>query len=105
MRESRVNSPTKVVAGVFGLAAFALAVVAGLGAGNPSTDVLLRALVSMAACYSIGLVLGMIGERTVDEHVREYIAARAVPDVPDHLPMPQIVAGTTGGKDGGKVLG
>jgi len=72
------NNPSKVIAGSLGLTAFAIAVVAGLAAGNPSTEVLTRALVCMAICYALGMVLGAIGEHTMQEHVRQYIAARPV---------------------------
>ncbi len=72
------EQPTKVIAGSLGLTAFAIAVVAGLFAGNESTEILIRALISMLLCYVLGLVLGAIGERTIEEHIRDYIAARPV---------------------------
>lgn len=97
-------SPGKVVAGSFGLSAFAVAVIAGLGAGNTASDVLIRALVAMVVCYFIGTLLGGVGERTVSEHVRQYIEGRVVPDARSVPSVPPVKdTGTTGGKDGGKV--
>ena len=74
-----MKSLTKVIAGTTGLSAFGVAVAAGLGAGNSASDVLLRALVATAVCYLLGLVVGAIGERTLNEYVKSYFAARAVP--------------------------
>ncbi len=71
-----MNKATKVIAGSLGLTAFAIAVVSGLAAGNQSAEILIRALMSMMTCYVLGLVLGMIGEHTIEEHVREYVNAR-----------------------------
>jgi len=76
LREIDVKSLTKVIAGTVGLAAFSVAVIAGLAAGNAATDVLLRAVVAMAVCHAIGLMLGAMGERTVDEYVKSYYASR-----------------------------
>lgn len=73
-----MDKPTKVIAGSLGLTAFAIAVVAGLAAGNQSAEILVRALISMTTCYVLGLVLGAIGQRTIEEHVRQYIASRPV---------------------------
>lgn len=101
-RESSVTNPTKVIAGALGLSAFTIAVVAGIACGNLAQDVLFRALVAMFGSYFIGLALGMIGERTVNEHVRQYVAARAdliVPPDGTTLPTPE-----GGGKDGGKLV-
>lgn len=78
MKKPPVEKPTKVIAGSLGLTAFAIAVVAGMAAGNQSAEILVRALISMMLCYVLGLVLGAIGEHTMDEHVRQYIAARPV---------------------------
>lgn len=65
-----MGNPTKVIAGSVGLTAFALAVIAGLAAGNTTPHILTRALVSMIVVYTIGMVLGLIGERTIHEHLK-----------------------------------
>lgn len=73
-----MNRPTKVIAAVLGLAAFAIAVVAGMGAGNDASTVLARALGFMVLCYLIGLAVGHIGERTVEEHLAAYRSKTAL---------------------------
>jgi hypothetical protein len=75
----KVKSLTKVIAGTTGLAAFAIATAAGLAAGNAASDVLLRAVGAMIVCHLVGLVVGVVGERTLDEYVRSYYAARPSP--------------------------
>ena len=72
--------PAKLIATTFALCGFAVAVVAGLAAGNPSTRVLFTALVSMVICQVLGAAAGAIGERIVHEHVSTYRAGRPVPE-------------------------
>ena len=63
------GSPPHVIAGCFSLAAFAVAVVAGAAGGNPAPVVLLRALLAMTLCYPVGLVIGALCHRVVQEHL------------------------------------
>ncbi len=63
-----------------GLGAFAIAVLAGLAADNPSEQILYRALVAMVTCHAVGLLVGFAGERGVAEAVAAYIAARPLPE-------------------------
>ena len=67
--------PPTTIAGLFGLAAFAVAILAGLTSGNSAQSVLTRALLAMLACYPIGLAVGMIALRLVDEHVEAHRSA------------------------------
>lgn len=69
---------TGTIAGCFALAAFAVAVVAGLAGGNPSASILLRALSAMIACYPIGLVIGMVCQHVVREHLAAEARAEEV---------------------------
>lgn len=62
------------------LAAFAVAVLAGLSAGNPSQDIILRAIVSMLVCQVVGMFIGMMGEKIVSEHVLRYVRNHPVPE-------------------------
>lgn len=62
------------------LSAFAVAVLAGLSVGNPSQDIVLRAIVSMLICQVIGMVIGMIGERIINEHAGRYVGNHPVPE-------------------------
>jgi hypothetical protein len=64
------GAPSKLIAAIFALAAFVVAVLAGLGAGNPASRVLTVALVSLALCYALGSVVGAIGQWVITEHVR-----------------------------------
>lgn len=77
-----VGTPDKLIASSFGLAGFAIAIVAGMAAGNPSGRVLTVAIVSMIACHFVGLIAGSIGERVVDEYMVEYRAARPIGGAP-----------------------
>jgi hypothetical protein len=60
------------IAGAFALTAFAVAVLAGLGSGNPAPSVLVRALIAMLVCYPIGLVLGTIAQRLVQDEIERH---------------------------------
>lgn len=73
--------PTKVIAASLGLAGFAIALVAGLSADNPASDIVLRAVVSMVACCLTGMAISAAAGRIVAEHLRKVgaPAAAAVP--------------------------
>jgi len=80
---------SKVIAASFALAGFAIAVIAGLSAGNNATRVLTAALVSMAACHIIGLGVGAIGERTVNDYLATYRSGRPLPELSKQTGAPQ----------------
>ena len=73
--------PAKVVASSAGLGAFIVAVLAGMGADNPTETVLTRAVLSLLACYVVGLIIGGIAERAVAERIGTYVAANKVEEV------------------------
>ena len=83
------GAASRAVAGCFALAAFAVAVVAGLAGGNTTASILVRALIAMAVCYPVGLIIGLMCQRVVEEHAKTHPIARTVPD-----------AGTGGGPAG-----
>jgi hypothetical protein len=60
---------SKVIAGCFGLSAFAVAIIAGVAAENSIAQVLVRALIATALCYPIGIIVGMICARVITEQV------------------------------------
>jgi hypothetical protein len=60
-----------VIAGCFALAAFAVALIAGLAGDNAAAAVLLRALMAMILGYPLGLVAGMICARAIDAGVQD----------------------------------
>ena len=74
----------RLIAGCFALAAFAVAIVAGLGAGHDAAQVLLRATIAMMLCYPVGLVAGMVCERVMRSHVeslRDSAVSRESPEL------------------------
>ena len=51
------------------MAAFAVAVVAGLARDNTPSAILLRAVIAMIVCYPVGMLVGMMCLRVLQEHV------------------------------------
>jgi hypothetical protein len=76
-----VREPARVIASVFSLCGFVVAVLAGLKAGSTTTHVLTTAILAMLACKAIGLWAGRAGERVVREFVESYQKANPVPDL------------------------
>ncbi len=68
----RSNVPTKIVASCLALIGFAAAILAGLSVDNPASTTISRALVAMFVCYIIGLAVGAVAQRAVQEHVDTY---------------------------------
>ncbi len=77
--------PGRVIAGTFGMAAFAVALVSGLWVGNPAASILSRALVSLMLCYAMGTLVGAICEHVVREHLARYKATHPVPKADNAL--------------------
>ena len=63
------GATSRAVAGCFALAAFAVAIVAGLSGGNTATSILFRAVIAMIACYPVGLIIGLICQQVIADHV------------------------------------
>lgn len=57
------------IAGCFALSAFAVAVVAGLSTGNTLASILVRAIMAMIVCYPVGLLVGLICQHVVQDHL------------------------------------
>ncbi|MEM9063907.1 MAG: hypothetical protein AAGB51_00290 [Planctomycetota bacterium] len=70
-----------VIAAIAALSGFAIALVAGLAAGNGGATVIGRALVAMLICFIVGRILGTIGAVAVRDHIAKYQAANPVPDM------------------------
>ena len=64
------GTASKAVAGCFAMAAFTVAVVAGLAGGNTAISILGRALVAMIICYGLGLLVGLVCRQVIQQHVR-----------------------------------
>lgn len=73
------GNAAKLIASAFALCGFAIAVIAGMAAGNDATHVLGTAVVCMVICQGAGFAAGAIGERVVGEHVARYREAHPVP--------------------------
>lgn len=74
---------TKVVSACCGLAAFAIAVIAGLSAGNSGEVILTRALICMVACQLVGLAIGMVIERVIVDSIEQHKSSLPDPEGPD----------------------
>jgi putative Mn2+ efflux pump MntP len=71
------------IAGAFSLAAFAVAILAGLSSGNPAASVLLRALIAMIICYPAGMAIGLVAQRLVQSHIDAHRAANPALELVD----------------------
>lgn len=76
-------SVPRTIAACSGLAAFAVATFAGLAVGNDALSIILRALLSMALCWLLGMAVGIVGMKVVQEHVSRRAAADPAPDGDD----------------------
>ena len=61
----------KRMAGVLSIVVFAFCLLLGLRAGNPFSTIVSRALIGMAGTYVVGLILGAVAQRMVDESMRD----------------------------------
>ena len=57
------------IAAAMSLIAFAVCLVAGIEADNPLGTILARSLVAMAGTLVIGLVVGAMAQKMLDEHL------------------------------------
>lgn len=83
------GSSVKSIAACFGFAAFAVAIVSGLAAGRTLQEILGGAIASLFVCFVIGIVVGVIGERAVQEAATRYTSsdnASALEDDSDESP-------------------
>lgn len=66
---------SRAIAGCFSLAAFSVALIAGLAGGNTATSILMRALFAMVACYPLGLLVGYACRHVVEQHLADQPSA------------------------------
>ncbi|MEO1235787.1 MAG: hypothetical protein AAFX76_03245 [Planctomycetota bacterium] len=71
---------SRVIASCFALVSFAAALLVGVMAENPLPTVLGRALFTMIVCYAVGLVVGGVAQRTVDQHIEHHKQHHPIPD-------------------------
>ncbi len=71
------------LAAILALLAFAVCLyVGGFQAGNPFTTTVGRALAAMAGTYVVGLVVGSMGQRVIEENLAAPAAADAAAGTP-----------------------
>jgi tetrahydromethanopterin S-methyltransferase subunit C len=70
---------SKLIATALGLCGFAVAILAGLAAGNDTARILTTAIVCMIICQFAGLAVGILGERVVSEHLETYRKQHPIP--------------------------
>ena len=58
------------IAASLALIAFALCLLVGVQADNPFSTTLLRAMFALAGTYAVGLVLGAVAQKMLDENVK-----------------------------------
>jgi hypothetical protein len=76
-----VESVSRVISGTFALTGFSVAVAIGLGAANPASIVLLRAIVCLIACMIVGRLVGFAAELVIKEHLDAYRERNPIPDL------------------------
>ena len=80
----RLSTPLpRLVATCFALAAFAIALLGGLVAGNETMLALVRALLALIVCYPVGRAVGLVCRRVISEH-----AASVWPAAQEHDATP-----------------
>lgn len=73
--------PISSIAACFGMAAFAIAIISGLGAGQPADAILWRAILCAAICYPVGIIVALVGSAAVNEEFRAHQERHPVPDL------------------------
>ncbi len=98
------NTAPSSIAGIFALAAFAVAVISGLAGSVDAVTILVRAIMALLVCYPIGFMLGVMALRVVKEHVVAHRDANPAPDSTLELRdvLPESALGTT--EDGEEVI-
>ena len=78
------------------LVAFAICLIAGMGADNTFATTVQRALVAMAATLVLGLVVGAMGQKMMSENVGK---AKSVEGLSPDAKNMEIPEAKSGGKD------
>jgi hypothetical protein len=82
------------MAAALALVVFAVCVIAGMGAGNAFETVLSKALVAMAATFVVGLVVGAMAQKMLDENLAAEAAKQLI------VPEGEAAAGASKEKSG-----
>jgi threonine/homoserine/homoserine lactone efflux protein len=81
-------------AGCLALLTFAVCIVAGLSAGNTAATVLSNALATMGASFVVGLAVGAMAQKMLDENVAAHAAkaeaaSKGNLENPERIPEPR----------------
>jgi hypothetical protein len=87
----------RVIAACLALAGFVVALIVGLWAENPLDVILWRAVLALIAMNVLGLVIGLLGEKTVTMAI-EQSRTRAEREMAKMLKTPAEGPGKTGGE-------
>ncbi len=85
------NSTGRVIAGLFALSAFGVAMISGLASDNPASSVLARAIMAMFLSYPVGWIVGMICQYVIDDHLKIHKEANPALDSMVEFPVKQQV--------------
>ncbi len=80
--------PNTVIAGMFAVTAFAVAIVSAVIAHRNAADAIADAILAMLVCYPIGYVAGRIANIAIDDHIQTHQARRPIPDIHAALRAP-----------------
>ena len=69
--------PTKAIAACFGLAAFVIAILAGILVGNPPEETLARAVPAMFILTAVGYGIGALTTRAISDNIQAAAQAAA----------------------------
>jgi uncharacterized membrane protein len=70
------------MAAAMSMIVFSVCLLAGLSAGNPPATILYKALVAMAATLVIGLLVGAMAQKMLDENVKALKPPETTPEAP-----------------------
>ncbi len=71
MNTSTANPLPRRIAAALALIAFAMALLAGLESGNTFSTTVTRALIAMVGTFAVGLVIGAMAQKMVDESLAD----------------------------------
>ena len=83
------HSTGRVIAGLFALATFGVAMISGIASDNPASSVLARALWTMFISYPVGWIVGMICQHVIGNHLKIHKEANPALDSMVEFPMKQ----------------
>ena len=79
--------PSRMIATIVSLVAFAAAVVAGAAAGNRGITILSTGLVVLIGAWLLGSMLGAVAQLAVDEHLKDFARKHPLPELDADQPV------------------